>query len=269
MMTATLGGLIKDYRLKKRLSQQDVSLKIGWKDTTRLSKIEQGRVGKPNRETIDRLIHALDLTENETGNFLLVGGYLPTEEEIKKGIAVVKEKIDNWPYPAYFQDFSFRFLYCNANYPKSMNLPSSYKNMMQKERPHLLETAFDPKYYNGVEEKFGYNEKSILPFPIAMTAVVKNDIESYQNESWYKKLIKKMMNYDDFRNLWPQLNETTLNRTLQEYDYDELTGIFNGKNQTLKFHIFAARFVKDPRFWVLFYTPVDKSTEEFFTASRR
>jgi len=51
MLTATLGGLIKDYRIKKRLSQLEVSLRIGWKDTTRLSKIEQGRVGKPIRKT--------------------------------------------------------------------------------------------------------------------------------------------------------------------------------------------------------------------------
>jgi len=40
MITATLGGLIKDFRIKKRLSQFDVSLRIGWKDTSRLSKIE-------------------------------------------------------------------------------------------------------------------------------------------------------------------------------------------------------------------------------------
>ena len=83
MLLNTLGGLIKDYRIKKRISQLDISLKLGWKDTSRISKIEQGRVGKPNRDTAERLMQALDLTEQERGNFLLVGGYLPTDEEIK------------------------------------------------------------------------------------------------------------------------------------------------------------------------------------------
>ena len=88
MLTATLGGLIKDYRIKKRLSQIDVSLRLGWKDTSRISKIEQGRVGKPNRQTAERIINALDLNEQEKGHFLLVGGYLPIDSEIQKVINI-------------------------------------------------------------------------------------------------------------------------------------------------------------------------------------
>ena len=81
-MTATLGGIIKDYRIKKRLSQLDLSLRVGWKDTSRLSKIEQGRINKPSRIIVDKIINALGLTEQEKGDFLLAGGYLPTDEEI-------------------------------------------------------------------------------------------------------------------------------------------------------------------------------------------
>lgn len=60
MITATLGGLIKDYRIKKRLSQIDVSVRLGWKESSRISRIEQ-----------------------EKGYFLLVGGYLPTDNEVQ------------------------------------------------------------------------------------------------------------------------------------------------------------------------------------------
>lgn len=61
MVTATLGGLIKDYRIKKRLSQIDLSLRLGWKDASRISRIEQGRVGKPNRQTAERIIKIRNL----------------------------------------------------------------------------------------------------------------------------------------------------------------------------------------------------------------
>lgn len=91
MVTATLGGLIKDYRIKKRLSQLEVSLCIGWKDTSRLSKIEQGRVGTPTRPTLDKIMDALELNEHERGEMLLVSGTLPTKEK-----EFIEQNAHNW-----------------------------------------------------------------------------------------------------------------------------------------------------------------------------
>ncbi len=64
-MSATLGGLIKDYRLQKNLSQMEVVFSLGWKEPSRLSRIEQGRVGNPERKMMDRIIVALKLSEEE------------------------------------------------------------------------------------------------------------------------------------------------------------------------------------------------------------
>ena len=94
MVNITLGGLIKTYRINKRLSQFDVVTSIGWKDTSRLSKIEQGRV-KPTRPVVEKIISALNLSNEERGEFLLTGGYLPSDEEITKVIEIVKEKYKN------------------------------------------------------------------------------------------------------------------------------------------------------------------------------
>src|SRR3990172_4918789 len=98
---ATLGGLIKDFRIQKRISQLEVATKVGWSDTTRLSKIEQGRTSKPTRAVTDRILDALDISESEKNGLLLFGGYIPDPTEIKKAITDVKEKVDNWPYPSY------------------------------------------------------------------------------------------------------------------------------------------------------------------------
>ena len=63
MNTASLGGLIKEFRIKKRLSQQDISLLVGWKDTTRLSKIEQGRVGSISSDILGKIMNTLNLNK--------------------------------------------------------------------------------------------------------------------------------------------------------------------------------------------------------------
>src|SRR3989338_2476527 len=113
MLTSTLGGLIKDHRIKKRLSQLDVSLRIGWKDTSRLSKIEQGRVGRPTRETIEKIIKALELTEYDRGNTLLSAGIAPTREEVKNVIFRLKGDLDNFKYPLLVVNFIWDTLYFN------------------------------------------------------------------------------------------------------------------------------------------------------------
>lgn len=262
MLTSTLGGLIKDYRIKKRLSQLEVSLRIGWKETSRLSKIEQGRVGKPTRETIEKIIKALDLTEQEKGEFLLIGGYLPTDEEIKKTIKKVKEKIDNWPYPAYLMDFSFRGLYLNNNALKVINYPPDFKEVIKKIKPNFLEFPFLPKEQFSIEVSKGEDENNLKPFKIAQIASFKSENIRYQNESWYKKLIQYLLKYEDFRKLWPKVSLEQYHKKLFDYEYKKMTGIYNGKKQTLYFHLQTAKLITDPRFQIVLYYPADNQTAQ-------
>lgn len=265
MTTATLGGLIKDYRIKKRLSQIDVSLKLGWKDTSRLSKIEQGRVGKPNRDTTERIMNALELTQQERGNFLLVGGYLPTDDEIQPIIKLVKTKINTWKYPSYLVDFSLRWIYANDAALIVGDLPLEQKAWMEKIKPHFLSIAFLPKDQLSVEIKKGESEETLTSFKIGQIATFKNENEKYQNESWYKKLLKEMMKNEEFRSLWPKVDSEISYKTLFDYEYITFTGTYNGKVKTLKFHLTASKIIRDIRFRVVFYFPADKATEEFFS----
>ena len=110
---ATLGGLIKDFRIQKRISQLEVATKMGWSDTTRLSKIEQGRTGKPTNAVLEKILDALDLSETERNEALLAGGYLPTDKEIIEAVNNVKNKINSWPYPATMTDFTWRMVAFN------------------------------------------------------------------------------------------------------------------------------------------------------------
>lgn len=267
MITGTLGGLIKDYRIKKRLSQQEISLRIGWKDTSRLSKIEQGRVGKPNRQTAERIISALDLNEQEKGNFLLVGGYLPSDQEIKKVIQEVKQKIDKWPYPAFLIDFTFRWLYANTSTFIALNMSTdnNTKSWVEKAKPNFLSFPFLPKEQVLVEIMKGEDADNLKPFAIAQIATFKTENEQYQNESWYKKIVKDLMQYEEFRKLWPKVDKSMYHKKLFDYKYKTISGVYNGKKLTLKLHLSTAKVITDPRFQVVLCFPADKITETFFS----
>ncbi len=267
MQTATLGGLIKDYRIRKRLSQLEVSLKIGWKDTSRLSKIEQGRVGKPIRETVEKIIKALDLSELEKGEFLLVGGYLPTDQEIQDAIEEISYKIDNWSYPAYMMDFSWRILYTNYLNLEVANLPKSWKKMVEQVKPNVLMLPFLPQDQFPVKIEKGEDEKHLKSFQIAQIAAFKTENSKYQNESWYKKLTKSLMDYEDFRELWPNVRLEDYHKKLFDYEYKRVIGVYQGKRKSLDFHLFTAKMISDSRFQIVFYYPANQQTTSFYKRS--
>jgi transcriptional regulator with XRE-family HTH domain len=264
MLIATLGGLIKDYRIKKRLSQVDISLRLGWKDTSRLSKIEQGRVGKPNRETAERIINALELTEQERGNFLLVGGYLPTSNEITKVINENKKKIDEWLYPAYVMDFSFRCLYVNTHLLTIINYPKSKKDWIQQAQPNFLSFPFLPKDQLSIEVMKGEDQDNLKPFAVAQIAAFKTENQHYQNEPWYKNIVKELMVFDEFRKYWPEIDQSHYHKKLFDYEFKTITDVYEGSNKTLKFHISTGKVINDPRFQIVLYFPADKETEKMF-----
>ena len=239
MATATLGGLIKDYRIKKRLSQLEVSLKIGWKDSTRLSKIEQGRAGKPTRETVDKIIKALELTGQEKGEFLLTGSYLPTDKEIDQAIKSVGKQILIWPYAAYLIDFSWRLLLVNQHAIDLFGFPQAYLRGVRKANFNLLE-GVTRKFPN---ETFKGNYKENLK-PIAPTLIsqFKSEHLGKEKEKWYKQLIKKYSVNPIFNKLWNTISANDHHEKLSEYEY-VLKKWPNGK--TVLHHVFESKLVSD------------------------
>lgn len=264
MTNSTLGGLIKDYRIRKRLSQHDVSIKMGWKDTTRLSKIEQGRVVKPKRETIDKILEALELEDYEKGDFLFNAGYLPTEAEIAKALKEVKDKIDNWPFPAYLMDFSWRWFYVNDHTLKSIDYPLSWKKQVNSSRMNMLEAPFLPKDKLWVEIQKGDEESNLKPLAFAQIAAFKTENYKYQNESWYKKLVKKLSIHEEFRRLWPKIVFNDYHKKLQEYEFKRVTITKGEKKIILNFHMYTSRLISNPQLQIVFYHPADEFTSDYF-----
>lgn len=257
MLTATLGGLIKDYRIKKRLSQMEVSLQIGWKDTSRLSKIEQGRVGKPTRETIDKVIRALGLTDQEKGEFLLTAGYLPTDEEIKKASQEVEQKVNSWPYPAVFIDFSWRCLMVNQATIETFGFPKDFINLVPKLKPNLLELVIAPKELLPVEIFKGDDEKNLKPFAVAQTAQFKFEQLGREGDGWYKKLIGRLTEDPEFRKIWLNTDSKTYHKKLLDYEYKIIKWPNNEKPE-VRYHVFSSRLISDQRFQITLYLPYSR-----------
>src|SRR3989344_6887474 len=109
-MSATLGGLLKDYRLQKNISQLEISFAVGWKEPSRLSRIEQGRVGRPKRVLLEKIMDSMKLSQEERNRLLLTGGYMPTDEEVEDIRNKVKKTLDEWKYPAVVLDFTWRIV---------------------------------------------------------------------------------------------------------------------------------------------------------------
>ncbi|MCL4367095.1 helix-turn-helix domain-containing protein [Patescibacteria group bacterium] len=257
MLTATLGGLIKDYRIKKRLSQLEVSLRIGWKDTSRLSKIEQGRVGKPTRPTVDKIIKALELTDQEAGEFLFIGGYMPSDDECMTAIAEVKARIDSWPTPAYLVDFTWRVIYINKPTAEVLGFPLEFIKQIPKLKPNLLEYVLSSGEAMPVKIYKGDDEGEMKSFPEAMVNQFKVEQLGRENDAWFKKLIHNLAKHEIFRQLWSNADISKYHKKLLDYEYKvvEGTDALTGKPKTYKFHIFASRLINDQRFQVLFYMP--------------
>lgn len=265
MATATLGGLIKDYRLRKRLSQLEVSISMGWSDSTRLSKIEQGRVGKPNRNTVEKIMDSLNLTDQERGEFLLVGGYVPTDVEIRKAIKEIRPMIDRWPYPAYVLDFTWRLVYINNLGLHLFGLGPSWKNKIRKTYVNVLSFPFLPKNEFPVYIEQGEDRNNLTSFATAQIAAFKKDNHLFQGESWYNKLTAQLMKYPEFRRVWPSIDERQhfKYKKMYEYEYKRITSVQRGKRKVFEFHVFLTKMYDEPRFMGVMYIPANKEAEKF------
>src|SRR4051812_2015370 len=76
---AQVGGLLRDWRRRRRLSQLDLALEAGV-STRHLSFVETGR-SRPSPEMVLQLAERLDVPLRERNRLLLAAGYAPVYEE--------------------------------------------------------------------------------------------------------------------------------------------------------------------------------------------
>lgn len=264
-MSATLGGLLKDYRLQKNLSQMEIAFSLGWRDASRLSRFEQGRVENPSRELLDRIIELMGLKEEEKNHLLYTGNYLPTKEEIEEVRKKTDPIIQKWPYPAIVLDFSWRIIRQNKTSLILHKIDSKAKKKIEEELLSVIEILFDPNFAHNKylkEEEFKKWHGWLLEVIIHYKYAQKNRTK----EKWYVELIKKMMKNELFRKLWKEAQLTELDQIVTNYGCKFLISP-EDKNKRLNFNFFIVPFLKDPRFNIEFFAPSDIETFKYFSRS--
>src|SRR5512138_3444728 len=110
MTSPNVGGLLKDWRRRRRLSQLELALEADV-SARHLSFVETGR-SRPSRELVLHLAEHLDVPLRERNTLLLAAGYAPTYRETpmeSAEMAPVRAALDkilagHEPYPAVIVD---------------------------------------------------------------------------------------------------------------------------------------------------------------------
>src|SRR3954452_8353079 len=132
---APLGGLLRDWRQRRRLSQLDLALEAGG-SARHLSFLETGR-SKPSREMVLHLSEQLEVPLRDRNQLLLAAGFAPAYGEQPldaPAMAPVRDALDrilkgHEPYPAVVVDRAWDLAAANASIGVFTALAA----------PHLLE----------------------------------------------------------------------------------------------------------------------------------
>jgi transcriptional regulator with XRE-family HTH domain len=263
MIYASFGGLLKDFRIRKNISQREIAFSLGWSEPSRLSRIEQGKTKKPKRKTVDKLMRVLKLEPSEQGQLLLAGGYLPTKHEIEKIRKETKPLLDNWVYPAYLLDFSWRLLEWNRPAARAYEIVGKNAKYVRENSPCTLELVFDPsfiqnKYLKDKKEKELWN-KVLLGKLIRFKLLHK----ARTSEKWYQDLLSKMMHNKLFVSLWKKAQFMPEKQDIANYERKLLVDSKNTKKR-FDFHIFRSPLLQDIRFEINYHIPGNIETFRYF-----
>ncbi len=260
-MSATLGGLIKDLRLQKNISQLEIAFALGWKEPSRLSRIEQGRVSRPPREILDRLMEALRLSEDEKNQLLVVGTYLPTLDEVEEVRKKIKPIVESWPYPAACLDYIWRIIYTNQKMYKACGISPKEQQQIEEKLPWVFEEVFKSSYsLNKAETADKIEERK--QYLIRVLTHFQYEQRMRTREKWYQDLVRRMMDNELFRELWPRAQRQMSNKPdVLNFGYKEVKSDIE---TLLKFYFFSVPVFRDPRFSVELYVPKDIETFQHY-----
>ena len=117
------GGLLREWRQRRRLTQLDLSLEAEI-STRHLSFVETGRAN-PSREMVLRLAERLSVPLRERNAILVAAGFAPVFQEhspetdsVRRAIAIVLEGHE--PYPALAIDRHWTMVAANRVVPKML-----------------------------------------------------------------------------------------------------------------------------------------------------
>lgn len=244
---ATPGGnrlrVLRDFTGKSQLDVElDAELGIGY-----LARLETGKIKTPERDTLERLLTALNAPYMERRDILEVFGYvvdtpLPTESETAWAIAACQGDLKMAVFPAYLLNCAHEMLVWNSFIPRMFK---------PQERTSVLRMLFDPAY--------DLNRAIANPdefFPAQIRAL-RHEMRLMGGEEWHKKRIDDLLtNAPLFAKYWASSgqNSAVAARPLIPLEL-HLPDV-----GLLRFRLTAEAFAQDRRFRLIYYIPADPAT---------
>lgn len=225
----------------------DARLGIGY-----LQRVESGKVRYPERDTLERILAALDAHYTERRDILELFGYvvdapLPGEAEIGWAVNVCRAELDEAVFPVYLLDCAHRLLAWNPFLTKLF--PVERFAAQRRSMPKIL---FDPAF--GVTGLIA-NPDEFFP---AQIRVLRYQMGLFRGEAWYGTLI------DDLRASSPLFESYWTHASAPEPPLAArplvpLVIDLPGSGR-LRFRLTAESFAQDRRFRIIYYLPADAET---------
>lgn len=252
---ATPGGnrlrALREHRGRTQLDVEfDASLGTGY-----LQRVESGKVLHPERDTLERILKALEARYTERRDILELFGYivdapLPDETEIAWAIDSCQSDLDSAIFPAYLLDCTHRPLNWNNLASRLFPIPAFHS-----ERVSMMRIIFDPVL--GITPLIANPE---VFFPAQIRAM-RYEMAHFRGETWATAVLEDLLRYPIFAQYWSQADSITLHptaaRPLSPLEIDlSPTG-------RLQFRLLAEPFVSDRRFRVVYCMPADPATMQW------
>jgi transcriptional regulator with XRE-family HTH domain len=252
--TGTSGGnrlrALREASGKTQLTVElDASLGSGY-----LQRVESGKVERPERETLERILAALGARYTERRDILEMFGYvvdtpLPDDAEIEWAIHACQPELHDVAFPAYLLDCAHRLLAWN---PLASRL---FNTDVEARLTHMsmLKVLFDPGH--GIAPLI-HNPAEFYP---ASIRALRYQMQVFHGEPWYTELIEDLLEHvPNFRRYWLSTESDriypTAARPLTPIEF-KLPSV-----GLLKFWLTSESFVQDRRFRVMYYLPADAAT---------
>ncbi len=243
---------LREFHGKTQLDVElDASLGIGY-----LQRLELGRVQQPERDTLDRILSALNAHYTEKREILELFGYvvnapLPTLDDIEWAISVCQAELESAVFPAYLLDCGHRLLFWNDLVPHLLDTSLAKFPPAASYQSSMLKYVFDADY--GLTERV---ENGDVFFPAQIRAL-RYEMQRFHDEEWYEALIDDMLGCDKFRQYWNTEKSSPVHIPARPLTplIMQVDGI-----GVLNFRLISESFVQDHRFRVIFYIPSDPKT---------
>lgn len=198
-MTATvpIGGLLREWRERRRMSQLNLALEAGI-SSRHLSYVETGKA-QPSREMVTRLAETLEMPLRERNALMVAAGYAPRYRETPLAMPamdLVRQAIDQMlrqqePYPAFVVNRYWDVLQVNAA------MPRIFGRLKPGGPTHgnVLRQIFDPRDMRPHIANWAEVAGEVIRH-------VHNDVAAAPTDLRMRQLLEEVLQYPDIPSNW-------------------------------------------------------------------